>query len=163
MRLPRVFPALALAAAMATPLIPATALLAQDKPTPDKPAAPAPDKPAAPAPDKPAAPAPDKPVAPAPDKPAAPAPDKPAAPAPAAPAAPANPDAPPALTPRPAANPVTEAAENFWHYAKIAKYDLAVPEGQKLLDPGVQPADMLRAFQDAAADRKDNLYDTMFK
>ena len=141
MRLPRVLSAVALAAAMATPLIPTLPVRAD---APDiKPAPTAP----APAPTAPA------PTAPAP-APTAPAPTPPApAPAPAPAPTPASPDAPPPLPTPAAASPITIGAENFWHYAKIAKYDLAVAEGQKLLDSNPAPAELLSAFQAAARDR----------
>jgi hypothetical protein len=55
------------------------------------------------------------------------------------------------------------SVENFWHYAKIAKYDLASAEGQKILSSGASAADILQAFQAVTADRKDDLFDTLFK
>ncbi|MDB5323148.1 MAG: hypothetical protein JWN40_4779 [Phycisphaerales bacterium] len=150
MRLPRVLSAVVISAAMATPLVSTSRLWA------DAPA----DAGIKPAP-KPAAPAPaDAPPAPAPVAPPAPAPVAPVVPAPGAPA---SPDAPPALTPIPAANPLTMSVENFWHYAKIAKYDLASAEGQKILASGASAADILQAFQAVTSERKDELFDTLFK
>jgi hypothetical protein len=112
MRLPRVLSAVALAAAMATPLIPTSQLFAQAP-----------------------------------------------APAPAA-----NPDAPPPLTPAAATvSPAAAAAENFWHYAKIAKYDLAAAEGQKLLEANTPAPELLQAFQAVARDRRDDLFETLFR
>lgn len=55
------------------------------------------------------------------------------------------------------------SVEDFWHYAKIAKYDLAIAEGQKILASGASAADMLQAFQSVTAERKDDLFDTLFK
>lgn len=63
----------------------------------------------------------------------------------------------------PPANPTTTGAENFWHYGKIAKYDLAAAEAKKLLDANTPPAELLAAFESAAADRQDDLFDTLFK
>jgi hypothetical protein len=87
--------------------------------------------------------------------------------------APAPADAPPATAPSDAAAPDTAAAtpeptaaqpfdlgaavENFWHYGKIARYDLAVANGQQILDSSADPADILGAFETTAQQRKDNL------
>jgi hypothetical protein len=131
-------------------------VLAQDA---NPPAAPPPAAPAAG--DNGAAPA--APAAPAPAAPAAG--DNGAAPAPAAPAAGDNGAAPaPAptdATATPAAPAVapdlTTLVDNFWHYGKIARYDLAVSTGNQILANGAPPADVLTAFEKAASDRKDNL------
>jgi hypothetical protein len=82
--------------------------------------------------------------------PDAPAPDA-AAPAPDA-AAPAAPDAA-------AAQPfdLRSTVENFWHFGKIARYDLAVAAGQQILGAGADPAEVLKAFEEVAASRKDTL------
>ncbi|HEY7115543.1 MAG TPA: hypothetical protein VH475_03095, partial [Tepidisphaeraceae bacterium] len=143
MRLPRVLTAVALAAAMATPLIPASRALADAPEIGAKPTAPQPAGNAGTA-------------APAGNT-AAPTPT--ATPTAAQP----NPDAPPPLTPIPQANPVRAAAEDYWHFAKTAKYDLAVQAGQKVLDSGASPAETLQAFQAVAADRRDDLFETMFR
>jgi hypothetical protein len=111
MRLPRVLSAVALAAAMATPLIPTSTLLAQ-------------------------APAGGQPT---------------------------NPDAPPPLPGAPAANPLKTGAEDFWHFAKTAKYDLASQAGQKLLEANPNPQELLAAFQEVASGRRDDLFETLFK
>ncbi len=44
---------------------------------------------------------------------------------------------------------------NFWHYGKIARYDLAVLEGQKVLQRADQPVDVLEAFEQVAGERPD--------
>ncbi len=111
MRLPRVLSTVALAAAMATPLIPTSTLYAQ-------------------------APAGGQPT---------------------------NPDAPPPLPGAPAANPLKTGAEDFWHFAKTAKYDLAAQAGQKLLDANANPQELLAAFQGVASERRDDLFETLFK
>jgi hypothetical protein len=78
-------------------------------------------------------------------------------------AQPAPGDAVPAL-PQPAApNPLVTSVENFWHFAKIAKYDQAAAEAQKILGSGAAPADMLKAFEQVTTDRGDNLFDWLFK
>src|SRR5688572_33310268 len=87
-----------------------------------------------------------------------------AAPAqPAQPAPPVGGDAPPPLAGREQPNPLQASVDNFWHYAKIAKYDLAAAEGQKVASAGAQPAEVLAAFEKVAAERRDNLYDTLFR
>lgn len=47
--------------------------------------------------------------------------------------------------------------DNFWHYGKIARYELATAEGQKIIDSAAEPTAILAAFEDVAATRKDNL------
>ncbi|MEO6436910.1 MAG: hypothetical protein ABIP55_14275, partial [Tepidisphaeraceae bacterium] len=49
------------------------------------------------------------------------------------------------------------AVENFWHYGKIARYDLAVAEGKKVVAAKGTPVPVLLAFEKVAADRKDVL------
>jgi len=128
---------LAVAAAMATPLIPSYRALAQEAPAP----APAPGA------EAPAAPAP-----------AAPAP---AAPAPAAPAG--GPDGVPALPAAAPRNATFDSAETFWHFAKIAKYDQAIAEGEKLLAANPATPEMLAAFEAVARERGDDLFETLLR
>jgi hypothetical protein len=48
------------------------------------------------------------------------------------------------------ANPsreLVQAAEDFWHYASIAKYDLAAASGQKVLSMNAPAPDVLAAFE----------------
>ena len=49
------------------------------------------------------------------------------------------------------------ATDDFWHYAKIARYDLAKVELTKVLAKKDQPVAVLEALEKVAADRKDNL------
>lgn len=52
------------------------------------------------------------------------------------------------------------AVENYWHFGKVARYELAVPEGQKILDmaaSGTDPERILEAFEAIAAERQDNI------
>jgi hypothetical protein len=141
------------------------------------PAAPPPAAPGADATAPPAAPAVPAAPAAAPDATAAPAAPPAAAPdATATPAAPAAPAATPDATATPAAPAAADATgapatpagpqvapdlkttvDNFWHYGKIARYDLANTEGNKILSSGSSAADVLSAFELAATDRKDNL------
>lgn len=73
----------------------------------------------------------------------------------------AVPDAP---APETAPAPVAEApfdlksgVENFWHYGKIARYDLAVANAQQILASGAAPDAVLVAFEQTSMQRKDNL------
>jgi hypothetical protein len=81
-----------------------------------------------------------------------------AAPATVAPAAEA-----PATAAAAADTSLQSAADSFWHYAKIARYDLAKVELQKLLDQKEQPVAVLEALEKVAADRKDNLDQWLFR
>jgi hypothetical protein len=93
-------------------------------------------QPAAPNAQQPAAPADAnaQPTAPAPDT-AAPAPGAAAAPGGAAPAQ-AAPNA-----------DLQRAVANYWHYGKIARYDLQAAEGEKILAQGTDPVAVLQAFE----------------
>jgi hypothetical protein len=123
--------------------------------------APAQPEPAAPAPAE-AAPAPAE-AAPAQPAPAEAAPAQPvpaeAAPAQPAPAAPADPAAAPAAQageaqPDPE---LKQAIENFWHYGKIARYDMAAAEAAKIIGKKDQSVAILNGFEKTAEQRKDNL------
>ena len=94
-----------------------------------------------------AAPAPPADAA-APAAPAAPAPQDPAA----VPAAPAD-----AAAPAEIPQELRSAVENYWHYGKIARYDLAAAEGEKILAAKDQPVAVLRAFEEVAQERNDSL------
>src|SRR5439155_25971787 len=87
---------------------------------------------------------------PAPDA-AAPAPDA-AAPAPdAAATAPAATE--PAAAQPPQASSLGESVDNYWHYTLIARYDLAKAEGERILNSGSKPEEILAAFEAVAARR----------
>jgi hypothetical protein len=100
----------------------------------------------------------------------------PKAPTPAAPAAPATPapaaDAPAPAAETPAAAPASAAAkpaeadpkqelkdavDNFWHYGKIARYDLATAAGQQIIAAKDKPQDILENFERVAQERGDDL------
>lgn len=112
----------------------------------------------------------------------APSSDVTPAPAPAAAPAAATPDATPApaadATPAPAnatgapadASAATQSAEapapaptlndlvdTFWHYGKIARYDLAADAGRKILASGSDPNTILTAFESVAARHNDGI------
>ncbi len=104
---------------------------------------------------------------------AAPATPAPAAPATAAPAseAPATPAPAPAdATAAPAASTdLKQSVADFWHYGKVARYDLANVEAQKILASGSQPVQVLEAFEAVVAEPeqfgmpKDNLDEWMLR
>jgi len=52
---------------------------------------------------------------------------------------------------------IQSAVDDFWHYAKIARYDLANAEAAKILSHSDQAGQVLRAFEKTSADRKDDL------
>jgi hypothetical protein len=139
-RLPRFLPAVVLACATAMPVAPIA--WAQDAAKPAEPAPTAADpKPAVPAPAVPGGAA-----VPAPDA-------KPgdAAAAPAAPAAPAKED------------PLSKTVDDFWHYGKIARYDLAADAGKRILASGAPPETILDLFKTVTADRHDDLNSWLIK
>lgn len=54
-----------------------------------------------------------------------------------------------------------KSVEDFWHYGKIARYDLASRQGSQILAGGSDPQTVLQAFEAVAAARNDDL-DTWF-
>jgi hypothetical protein len=72
-----------------------------------------------------------------------------------APAATETPAATPAATPAPEANKTLDSAvADFWHYGKIARYDLANAEGQRILTAGAEPVKVLEAFEKVVSQRE---------
>ena len=53
--------------------------------------------------------------------------------------------------------------DDFWHYGKIERYDLAVEFGNKILSRSEPPAEILKAFQEIAKEHKDKLDDWMLR
>lgn len=66
-------------------------------------------------------------------------------------------DAAPAATATPAADPLKTAVEDFWHFGKVARYDIAAAKGADVISNGSDPVKVLAAFEAVAADRGDNL------
>jgi hypothetical protein len=93
-----------------------------------------------------------KPDAAKPDaaKPDAPKPDA-AAPAPAP--APAPTAKTPAAEEAPINADLKRAADDFFHYASIGRYDLAKAEGEKVIGMNADPMEVYRAFQATVEDR----------
>ena len=109
----------------------------------------------------PAAQPPAQPPAPAPAQPPAPPADQPATPPPAegaaTPTAPAE-GQPAATTPAPdAEQDLKQSVENFWHYGKIARYDMAKAAADKIVAQKGNPEAVLVAFEQVSQDRKDDL------
>ncbi len=52
---------------------------------------------------------------------------------------------------------LTTAVENFWHYGKIARYDLAANEAKTILEKKDDPTAVLDAFVAVSSARNDNL------
>jgi hypothetical protein len=50
---------------------------------------------------------------------------------------------------------LVDLVNTFWHYGKIARYDLAADAGQKVLDSGASDADIVKAFEDVAGRKGD--------
>ena len=143
----RMLASLALACAMS-----AAGVYGADEPKPaDAPAAPAAPAPASPAPAAPATP----------DAPATPAPAAPATPGAAPAAAPA--DTQPAAPEIPQNQSLRDDVDDFWHYGKIARYDMAGAFGEKILTRTEKPTEILEAFQATAAEHHDNLDDWIFR
>ena len=92
-------------------------------------------------------------------EPAAPAGEQPAAPAPDAAAAPAQPEA----TAPAASGDVRKLVEDYWHYGKIARYDLAATSANALVASNPDPAAVLAAFEAVASERHDNLDDWLLR
>ena len=142
MRLPRFVPAVILACATALPL--ARFSYAQDAPGDAKPgdAIPGDIKPgdAIPAEPKPAEPKPADPV-------------------------PATPDATPDIKPdvKKVDEPLKKSVDDFWHYGKVGRYDLATEAGKRILGSGASADDVLTAFEQVTADRKDDVMAWMLR
>lgn len=52
---------------------------------------------------------------------------------------------------------LVRSADDYWHYVSIARYELAGAEAKKLVDAGGDGVSVLRAFQQVATDRKQDL------
>ena len=52
---------------------------------------------------------------------------------------------------------LVKQVEDFWHYAKVARYDLAAGAADAVAASGAKPVDVLAAFESVSAARKDDL------
>jgi hypothetical protein len=81
-------------------------------------------------------------------------------------AAPAE-DPPPSADAQPAAAQgeinLETAVENFWHFGKIARYDVAVAQARQILASGADPAEVLATFERVTTQRRDNLEQWMLR
>jgi hypothetical protein len=65
-----------------------------------------------------------------------------------------------AATPAPAVaenESLKDSVDNFWHYGKIARYDIAAAEAQHILAAKVDPLELLTTFEGVAEQHHDNL------
>src|SRR4051812_40753702 len=87
-----------------------------------------------------------------------PAPAPTAAPAPVPAPAPDAAAAPASATAAPVTANVDDAlrkdVEDFWHYAKIGRYDLANAQAAKIMERKDRAGDVLKTFERVSADRK---------
>lgn len=58
---------------------------------------------------------------------------------------------------------VKPAVENFWHYGKIGRYELAAAEADKIAAADVPPVAVLQAFEEVSQARRDNLDQWMIR
>jgi hypothetical protein len=56
-----------------------------------------------------------------------------------------------------------DQVDNFWHYGKIARYDLAADAGQKILSGSATPVSILEAFESVTQKRSDNIDQWMLR
>ncbi len=59
--------------------------------------------------------------------------------------------------------PLKDSIDNFWHYGKIARYDIAAAEAQHILALNASPLDLLTTFESVAAQHHDNLDEWMLR
>ena len=57
----------------------------------------------------------------------------------------------------PAAESLKDSVDNFWHYGKIARYDVAATEAQHILAQNADPLQLLTVFEAVAAQHHDDL------
>ena len=55
------------------------------------------------------------------------------------------------------ADALTKNVEDFWHYGKVARYDVAAAKGKEIIDASGDPVKVLEAFEKVASDRGDDL------
>ena len=55
------------------------------------------------------------------------------------------------------ADSLLKNVEDFWHYGKVARYDIAAAKAAEILSAGGEPIKVTEAFEKVAADRGDNL------
>ena len=57
----------------------------------------------------------------------------------------------------PASDPLQASVEDYWHYGKVARYDVAAAKANEILASGAEPLKVLEAFEKVTRDRGDNL------
>lgn len=63
----------------------------------------------------------------------------------------------PAIAQALAADPLAKSVEDFWHFGKVARYDVAAAKAQEILSSGAEPLKVTEAFEKVATDRGDNI------
>jgi len=58
---------------------------------------------------------------------------------------------------------LTKSVEDFWHYGKIARYDLASAKADEIVGSGATPTAILEAFEKVSSDRGDSLDDWLIR
>jgi hypothetical protein len=66
-------------------------------------------------------------------------------------------EAQPTSAPTPVPKELQNAVENYWFYGKVARYELSVAEGQKIVSSEADPETILRAFENVSQIRGDNI------
>ncbi|HEX8339299.1 MAG TPA: HEAT repeat domain-containing protein [Tepidisphaeraceae bacterium] len=56
-----------------------------------------------------------------------------------------------------AADPINKVVEDFWHYGKVARYDVAAAKAAEVVAAAGEPVKVLEAFERVARDRGDDL------
>ncbi len=69
----------------------------------------------------------------------------------------AQPATPPAAPQAAANESLKDSVDNFWHYGKIARYDIAAAEAQHILSLNSDPQVLLSTFEDISQQHHDNL------
>jgi hypothetical protein len=63
----------------------------------------------------------------------------------------------------PTVTPLVDQVDTYWHYAKIARWDLAADAGKQLLASTAAPEDFLKAFETVAEKKGDDIDSSLSK
>lgn len=69
----------------------------------------------------------------------------------------------PAQLQAPAEANLADTVDNYWHYALIARYDMAAAAGNRIVSTGATPAQVRDAFEEVARRRRLNIDDTLLR
>jgi hypothetical protein len=56
-----------------------------------------------------------------------------------------------------AADPLVKSVEDFWHFGKVARYDVAAAKAAEIIEAAGEPVKVLEAFEKVSKDRGDDL------